>query len=172
MGALQQRLTWRAHGGAVFDGQRRYLLMRPDVLMGALPRLDAAARAQWLAAVAASAAEHGAQSLAAYAAAVGDDAEALLASTIDAAADLGWGRWRISREGEVLVLDVADSPFAAGWRACAPGPCDGAVCAPIRGLFTALAARVEGAAVVVDERRCVAADATAGSCRFTARRLA
>ena len=34
-GALRDRLRWDAARGAIADGPRRYLMVRPDVLMGA-----------------------------------------------------------------------------------------------------------------------------------------
>ena len=46
MGALRDRLAWDEGRGALQDGPRRYLMMRPDVLMGMLRRLPPEARAQ------------------------------------------------------------------------------------------------------------------------------
>lgn len=167
---LRQRLQW--DGAAVHDGPRRYLLMRPDVLMGAALRLDGSARAALFDALAASTAQHGSDSLRAYAAQVGGDAEALLTATAAAAADLGWGRWTFQQGMDGLQLQVQDSPFAAGWRAAAGAAADHTVCAPICGMFTALAAQLQGAPVQVDETACAAQTAKTapgGSCRFIAR---
>ena len=164
---LRQRLQW--DGAAVHDGPRRYLLMRPDVLMGAALRLDGAARAALFDALAASTAQHGSDSLRAYAAQVGGDAAALLEATASAAADLGWGRWTLQRLDDALQLDVHDSPFAAGWRAAAGTDAPHSVCAPIRGMFTALAAQVQDAPVQVEETACAAQTDTGGICHFIAR---
>ena len=70
MGALRDRLTWDEGRGALQDGPRRYLMMRPDVLMGAVVTMDEAARSAWLQAWADSTARHGGGSLKAYAEAV------------------------------------------------------------------------------------------------------
>lgn len=166
---LRQRLHW--DGAAVHDGPRRYLVMRPDVLMGAALRLDGAARAALFDALAASTAQHGGDSLRAYAVQVGGDPAALLEATAAAASDLGWGRWTWQRGAAGLQLDVHNSPFAAGWRAAAgeDGPdaaC--AVCAPIRGMFAALAEQVRGVSVQIDETACAAQTDTGGTCRFIA----
>lgn len=168
MAPLRERLSWQA--GAVHDGPRRYLLMRPDVLMGALVLLDEATRLRVLAALQASAREHGGASLRAYAEASPGDGAALINTTEAAAADLGWGRWQLRQEPSRLTLEVTGSPFAAGWLASSGGARAGcAVCAPIVGLFSALAALVLGSDVQASERRCVAAD-EAASCCFTAQR--
>jgi hypothetical protein len=171
---LRERLSWI--DGAVFDGPRRYLLMRDDALMGALVRLpDDAARKQWLEAVADSVREHGGQSLRAYAAAPGNSPQALAERTAAAAADLGWGQWELEtipgRGGEpLLVLTVHSSPFAAGWLTAAAGAAAGQpVCAPLVGIFGALAEQVLGGPVEVRECRC-AAQGDAEACRFEALR--
>ncbi|HEX2542220.1 MAG TPA: hypothetical protein VHM00_14185 [Caldimonas sp.] len=139
MAGLRDRLVFDAEGGTVRDGARRYVLMRPDVLMGAFARLEPKARSMALDAFAASAEEHGGDSLAAYFASVGGDASALLDATAAAAADLGWGRWSFRRDGDGLRLTVTGSPFAHGFvAAAADGPAE-PVCTPIRGLLAAAA---------------------------------
>lgn len=175
MGALQQRLAWGADG-TLHDGPRRYLMMRTDVLMGTLQRLGAEQQQAWLQAWAASTCEQGGASLRAYAQMDGADAEALTASTVQAAADLGWGQWSVTRTGGVLQLQVQGSPFVHGWRAAqaarstqqgpAPQPC----CAPISGMFTALAGMVLQGPVAVQETACAAQQpASSNACLFTAR---
>jgi uncharacterized protein len=165
---LRERLTWDGASGAVHDGPRRYLMMRPDVLMGALHGVDAATRGTMLDALAASTQLHGSQSLRAYAEQVGGDAEALMAATTAAAADLGWGRWTLRHEGLGLQLEVDHSPFVAGWCAVSSAAAPQPVCAPIRGMFGGLASIVLGAAVQAEECACAAQGAP--RCRFTARR--
>jgi predicted hydrocarbon binding protein len=160
MPRLRDRLQWDEERGAVFDGDRRYLLMRPDVLMGALLRLDDAARAAWLAAIAASAREFGGRSVQAYAASA-LDADGLLADTAAAAADLGWGRWHLARSAGMLTLDVSGSPFAEGHDSSSQP-----LCAPIAGILAALAAQVLGGPVRAREVDCAAC--AARSCRFEA----
>ena len=183
MGALRQRLSWTADG-ALHDGPRRYLMMRTDVLMGTLLRLPPAAQADWLQAWAASTQQHGAASLQAYAAMPGGDVGTLADSTVQAAADLGWGRWTIEPLGNGLQLQVHGSPFVQGWRTAqasspvsaqatlrnAP-PCS-PVCAPISGLFTALAGMLLQGPVQVTETGCAGVQgAPHDACTFSALRV-
>jgi hypothetical protein len=159
---LRDRLLWDASAGRVADGPRRYLLMRPDVLMGALRRLPPPARAQMMEAFADSVAEHGIDSIRAYFREVHEDPAALLRATVQAAADLGWGAWRFDPAPGVLGLEVSGSPFADGH-----GPADAPVCAPLRGMLRAVAEVGTGMAVAVVERQCVACGAP--HCVFEAR---
>jgi len=169
LASIRERLRWSTELGALHDGPRRYLMMRPDVWMGAVALLPVAVQGQVLEALAVSTREYGADSLRAYAAQAGGDAQALMATTAQAAADLGWGRWSLEREGDVLHLNVSGSPFAAGWPR-APRPAQ-PVCAPIRGMLEALAGIVLGGAhATTVESECAACGAAA--CRFIARRAA
>ncbi len=179
MGALRQRLSW-TDAGALQDGPRRYLMMRTDVLMGTLQRLPAPAQAAWLQAWAASTREHGAASLQAYAAelaasSIGADDAALINSTVQAAADLGWGRWQVAAHVGGLQLQVHGSPFVHGWRSAAASPSTVStqpVCAPIVGLFSALACMLLHGPADVVESCCAATQTHAeGSCSFLAHRL-
>ena len=157
-------------------------MMRTDVLMGTLQRLPAPAQVAWLQAWAASTREHGAASLQAYAADLADLAAshgnhdaALINSTVQAAADLGWGRWAVTADGHSLRLQVHGSPFVHGWRSAPADPSTAAtqpVCAPIAGLFSALASMLLHGTVDVVESCCAATQHQAdGSCGFTAHRL-
>ncbi|WP_326543965.1 hypothetical protein [Pseudorhodoferax sp.] len=172
--SLRERLRWSGDG-AVHDGPRRYLVMRPDVLMGAAARLDGPGRAAWLAAMADSARQQGGDSLRAYRQAGATETASLLATTEAAAADLGWGRWTLTLAGDALHLQVMHSPFAAGWRAAAGRAAPEPVCAPIQGLLAALADCVFGDACTIVEHHCSAVhgDGRAGNgapCQFSARR--
>jgi len=189
--SLRQRLAWDPAQGRVCDGARRYLLMRPDVLMGAVVGMPVVFRQSFFAGWAQSTRDHGADSLRAYAEMVQGDHQALMQATAAAAADLGWGRWSLTLEDSTLHLQVQDSPFVAGWAAASVGkPADEPVCAPIRGMLQALAEAVLRSAVEVQETHCQAvrpdacdpvtaqapasADALdapgpAGACRFEAR---
>ncbi len=175
MGALRQRLAW-AEDGSLHDGPRRYLMMRTDVLMGTLQRLPAAQQLDWLQAWAAAAEAHGGASLQAYAQMAGADGAALTDSTVQAAADLGWGRWAVAATADGLQLQVQGSPFVHGWRAAqglagkqATEPC----CAPISGMFSALAGMLLQGPVEVHETTCAAKQAVpADTCLFSARRAA
>jgi hypothetical protein len=176
MAGLRERLVFDHETGTVRDGPRRYLLMRPDVLMGMLARLDPAARAVAMQAFAEAAERHGGDSLSAYFASLGGDAAALLDATAAVAADLGWGRWTFSRDRDELHLVVDHSPFAHGHAAAVaalrgtaelPLP-EAPVCAPIRGLLAAAASLVIGVGARVDERACAAAGHA--RCEFVAQR--
>lgn len=168
---LRERLSW--HDGAVHDGPRRYLMMRPDVLMGAVAALDDTTRAAWLAAWADATRTQGGASLQAYSQLSGGDADALIAATTAAAADLGWGEWTLQREPQGLSLQVTNSPFVDGWRCASQAAATEPVCAPIRGMFTALTRLLLGGATQVEEVRCAATQSGAGcSCHFEARTAA
>ena len=175
-GRLRERLQYDAVHGALHDGPRRYLLLRPDSLMGALRSLDPATREVVLEAFAQSVLRHGGDSLRAYAAGAKGDSQALIAATVEAAADLGWGQWTVRQRGEALQVLVQHSPFAAGWLAADPqpgtqrnpqrDPAAPVVCAPIRGMLAALAGALGWPAVRVEELSCAAQGHT--DCRFVA----
>lgn len=163
--SLKDRLAFDALAGTVHDGPRRYLLMRSDVLMGMFRRLPSESREQALQAFAASVAEHGADSIRAYFRQVGEDPQALLAATAQAAADLGWGAWRFAAGERRLGLSVESSPFAAGH-----GESGAPVCAPIAGMLAAVASVATGIECEAVELRCAACGAP--RCEFEARWLA
>lgn len=170
MGDLRKRLRWN-RSGALHDGPRRYLMTRTDVMMGTVKLLDDAGQRAMLDAWAASTRQHGADSLRAYAETVGHEKAALIAATVESAADLGWGLWTVTRDGATLRLSVEDSPFAAGWAAATTRPADQPVCAPIRGMFGALAELLMSTRVVVEECDCAALwPGTGHGCHFVARK--
>lgn len=166
MGGLRDRLAWHDAQGAIADGPRRYLMMRPDVLMGAVAALEPAARQAWLDAWAASTTRHGGASLQAYAQAVAFDGDALAAATVQAAADLGWGAWQLQRGPDLLQLQVTGSPFVDGWHAAAGTPAAQPVCAPVRGMLAALAQLLlPPGPLQVEETDCAALHAPDAPCR-------
>ncbi len=167
MPALHERLFFDTARGAVLDDDRRYVLLRADVLMGIFARLDGAARDVALAAFGRSVAENGAGSVRAYRAGAGG-AAALLATIEDAAASLGWGRWRLDLgraddiAAPVLGLTVENSPFAA---AAPPGTQH--ACHAIAGMLEALAGALWSCDAEARETHCAASGAV-GACRFVA----
>lgn len=163
MTPLEQRLVFDLEAGEVRDADRRYLLMRPDVLMGALARLDPQDRSRVLEALADSAAENGGKSVRAYLAELGGKPDDLFEMTSSAAAALGWGRWAFESEPGSVRLTVHNSPFAAGF-----GPCAQPVCAPISGVLRSVVESMLHGPILVTERSCVAQGA--GACRFVATR--
>jgi uncharacterized protein len=152
MAALWTRLHLDEAQGTIHDGDRRYLMMRPDVLMGMLHELPSAVQVQVLAGFMASACRQGGKSVSAYRDQPGGQgSDALCEVMIDSAASLGWGRWAFRRDGQALMLEVVNSPFAAGH-----GPSNHAVCAPIAGIFQSLASMVLACDAEVNELACAA----------------
>jgi predicted hydrocarbon binding protein len=164
MNAFVARLHFDTDVGAIHDGPRRYLMMRHDVLMGALARLDSALLATVLQAFTASTRQHGGDSIAAYAREQGLDR--LLDITCNGAAALGWGTWHmVHQAGEALELTVHNSPFAAG-AAGASVP----MCAPIAGILHSVAEQVLGRTIHVTEVTCAANHPDGHhACHFVAR---
>jgi predicted hydrocarbon binding protein len=159
MSAFWDRIRINESDGTIFDGDRRYLLMRPDVLMGMLHELPATLRDQVLSALAASTYKNGGKSIAAYLHSNGH--AQLQQSVIDGAAAFGWGVWRITHFARSAELEVDNSPFAAGH-----GPSGTPVCAPIGGIFHSLAQALMGGEVQVTETQCTAHGGD--RCRFIA----
>ncbi len=158
MTAFRDRLDWAVTPGRVMDGPRRYLLLRPEALMGIFRRLDPAARLLALDAFAASVLEMGSDSARAYADMTGGTGAALARTVADSAPDLGWGTWQFHISPDQVALTVNDSPFAAGFgQALSP------VCHPIRGMVAAVAGLVLGRPAVAIETACAAMGASACS---------
>lgn len=159
--SFKDRLTLDEAQGAWWDQGRRYMLIRPDALMGLFRELPAAMRGEAFAALARSITRQGADSARAYRA-MGGTGPALLDVVAATAPQLGWGRWRFELEPDLLRLTVTNSPFAAGY-----GSADEAVCHPIRGMMTAVGEMVLDRPVTVVETHCAAMGAP--ECRFEAR---
>ncbi len=160
---LLDRLTADLEAGTLHDGEIRYLMLRHDALMGVFKRLSEPARREALAAFADSIFENGGRSAAKYRA-MGADGAKLLDVIVATAPQLGWGSWRFTeRTPDRLMLEVRNSPFAAGYGA-SPDP----VCAPIRGMLRAVSGMVLDGATAVEETECAAQGKPA--CRFVARR--
>lgn len=159
---FRERLAWDPERGEIRDGEIRYLLIRPDALMGAVLHLPPEMRATALAAFAASVHRHGGGSARKYRGMGAADPDALLQVVAATAPQLGWGRWRFEEAGPGrLRLEVENSPFAAGH-----GAAEGPVCAPIAGMLRAVAELVLGGEAAVRETDCAAAGAAC--CRFEA----
>lgn len=160
---FRERLSFDAGAGEIRDGEVRYLLIRPDTLMGAFALLPAALRDQALDALARATTEHGAKSARRYQAMGTGQAQELLATIAATAPELGWGLWTLHPGADgALDLEVRNSPFAAGF-----GASDGPVCAAIAGMLAAVAGLVAGREMAAREVACAAAGAA--SCRFEAR---
>ena len=159
---FRERLAFDAARGEIRDETRRYMMMRPEALMGLFRRLEGPARDEAFAALAASIVEMGGDSARAYRAHGGGDPDRLLATVAATAPDLGWGVWRFERSDGALRLVVANSPFAVGF-----GPADRPVCSAIVGMMTAVSRLVLGEQAAAEEIACAACGAPA--CRFEAR---
>jgi hypothetical protein len=161
MSGFRERLEWDAEHGAIIDQTRRYMMIRPDALMGALATLPEPARRTVFWSLEASVFQQGADSARAYAA-MGGGGDALLATVAATAPQLGWGVWEVSRETGRILLTVKNSPFAAACPRGMPYP----VCTPIQGMLRAVSGMVFGRLTRVIETECAAIDAP--ECRFVA----
>lgn len=159
--SFRVRLTHDPDAGAWFDQTRRYMLLRPEALMGIFQRQPEAERAIALQALQDSVFEQSSDSARAYRA-MGGTGDALIGAIEASAPELGWGRWRFEREGDVLKLEVRNSPFAAGF-----GPSAAPVCAAITGMMRAVSTLVFGKPKQAREVQCAATGHDA--CRFEAK---
>ena len=157
-GGFADRL--QAARGGLFDGETRYLLLRADTLAGLFERLAPAAQRAALDAFAEAVREYGGRSVARYAAAAGAGTAELLALLAETAPQLGWGEWRFTgTDTATLALRVDNSPFTVLAPAVA-----GPRCAPIAGMFGAIASQCAGRALRGEEWRCAGEGAAA--CEF------
>ncbi|ASC89205.1 V4R domain-containing protein [Alcaligenes faecalis] len=162
MTEFRDRLSWDAAQGQILDDDRRYLMMRVDVLMGLFRRLDEPARTQALDALGQAVMEQGGLSAKAYWEAINHDPQALLHSIADISAQLGWGNWDIQTKATgALQVRVKNSPFAWGF-----GPHDRPLCRPIVGMLTAVGQLIYDQHVQVQETHCCAQGFHA-DCLFT-----
>ena len=164
MTEFRDRLLFDAARGEYRDGDIRYMMIRPDALMGMIAELPGPVRPQALEAFARAIHRFGGRSARAYQESGASEADTLLRTIEATAPQLGWGRWTLTRTTEGLALRVENSPFAAG-----AGPSPHPVCAPIRGMLTAVGDMTLGG-VRVTETACAATGAAC--CRFTAVRSA
>ncbi len=183
--SLAERLRHDLEQGQILDQDRRYLMLRADVLMGLFAELEPAPRAQALRALGRSVQRHGAGSVQAYARLLAGGTEgaapsapsapsasslsrasvesaaarALLGDMAAAAATLGWGVWEFEPDGTGLRLTVRNSPFAAAARGL--GLQGEPVCHAIAGMAEALAQALWSAPAEVSE--CCAAQGPPGA---------
>lgn len=158
MTGFRDRLEFDPQRGEYRDGGIRYMMIRPDALMGMIAELPPEMRVHALDAFARSIRRFGGRSAHAYRNAGAAEADALLRVIEDTAPQLGWGRWRIRAEADGLEVTVENSPFAAG-----AGPSAHPVCTPILGMLMAVGEMTHGP-VRVEETACAATGASC--CRF------
>lgn len=158
---FRDRLRYDAELGEYRDGPVRYLMIRPDALMGVLHQLPPEQRPNVLAAFARSVTAAGGDSARMYQAQGGDEAAALAQTIAETAPQLGWGAWTMEVGDGRIDVRVSNSPFAAGFgRAEAP------VCHPIVGMLQAVGPMILGGPVRARETACAATGASA--CEFVA----
>lgn len=165
MGEFFDRLIRDHASGTITDGEIRYVMFRADVIVGLINALDPPIRANTLRQFAATVADRGGDSLNRYFDTLNGDIEALIDTVAATAADLGWGQWVFERNPESMTLRVCNSPFI-GIDNGDGGPS----CAPIDGIFQALAALAGYPSSTRLEVDCAGRGAAA--CRFVAARPA
>lgn len=163
--SLREKLHWHTESGQIMDQDRRYIMLRTDVLMGIFTRLAPDAQRAALAAFGQAVKASGGQSAKAYFESLGNDAQRLLHTMQAYSADLGWGVWEFDRQSETQwQLTVHNSPFAAGFGASATP-----VCAAITGMLATVGELITQAAVSVEETACAAQGC--GRCTFQIRSI-
>ena len=149
-------------------GPNRYLLIRPDALMGLFKRLDIADRLLALQAFASSVEEYGGKSAASYAGAGFSESRTLISAITEIAPQLGWGQWAFDLKPSGLDLSVSNSPFVIGF-----GRSDHPVCAPICGMLAAISEQIFGRRLSVTETQCASTSMKdtklSKVCKFSAR---
>jgi len=162
---LRERLRFDTDNGQVLDEDRRYVLMRADVLMGLFSELPEQTRMDTLAALSRSVFRHGSNSVRAYAQSLGSASDELLNAVGMGAASLGWGVWSFEHGSDSCILRVKNSPFA---RAAGPSPHP--LCAPILGMFQAVCSHVWQQPATVLETSCCGCNphAAGDECTFQA----
>ena len=151
--SFRERLVFDSARGEYRDGAIRYMMIRPDALMGLFAELPPEQRLGALAALGRSVCKHGGQSAASYQAMGATDAARMMQTIAQTAPQLGWGVWRFHPQPEVVMLEVENSPFAAA----APNSRH-PVCHAITGMLTAIGPMVLGGATNATEQRCAAQD--------------
>jgi predicted hydrocarbon binding protein len=165
---LHERLQFDTSRGQVLDADRRYVLMRADVLMGMFAFLPPLASRQALEALARSVCTHGSDSVRAYADPADPDSLRLFDAVAQGASSLGWGVWEFELGERSCRLQVRNSPFAAAFRKMRSP-----ACAPIAGMLQAVCSHAwkkDCVALEVECSACAAAVDAAheGLCRFEA----
>lgn len=165
---LHQRLQFDTAHGQVLEMDRRYVLLRADVLMGIFEMLQPQHRAEALDAFARSVLAYGSRSVQAYDQLGEGGATGLFNAVAEGAASLGWGAWTFKLDGHTCALQVLNSPFAhAAKRLGAPA------CAPILGMLRAVCTHVWARPCVAYELLCSGCSGSAhgleGICHFEAR---
>jgi predicted hydrocarbon binding protein len=144
--------------GGLTLGGARYLLIRPETLVGLQKAVEGALGARAAACVAAGGRAGGARATAS----LDGTAEERVGRLLRIGGEIGWGEFALERlTATELAVVVRHSPVAESY-----GPAAAPVCHLIRGVLESLAAATFGRPAQVVETACVAMGAPA--CRFVA----
>ena len=144
--------------GGLTLGGARYLLIRPETLVGLQKAVEGALGERAAACIAAGGRAGGANA----AAALDGTAEERIGRLLRIGGEIGWGEFALERlTGTELAVSVRRSAVAEAY-----GPSTAPVCHLIRGVLESLAAATFGRPSTVVETACAAMGAPA--CRFVA----
>ncbi|AML51833.1 V4R domain-containing protein [Falsihalocynthiibacter arcticus] len=160
--SFRDRLSYDAKAGTYYDGDMRYMFIKPEAVMGIVLEMPPEQRPAVFDAMIRSVFTNGGKSAQSYKDAGAGASESLLAVIRETSGQLGWGDWDTVLTEKSLRVTVRNSPFAAGY-----GDSDVPVCALIVGMLTAVSEMIFGAATRVTETTCAAMGAD--ECRFEAR---
>lgn len=147
--SLHERLRFDVDNGQVLDQDRRYVLMRADVLMGMFELMPPDLRARAMQACAASVVKYGMASVRAYQRMANLEGAQLFEAVGAGAPSLGWGTWSFELQGHSCRLHVRNSPFAQAANGLGQP-----ACAPILGMLEAVSTLAWGGPCRVREVRC------------------
>ncbi|MEM8496678.1 MAG: V4R domain-containing protein [Pseudomonadota bacterium] len=136
--------------GDVHCGAIRYVLMRPDVLMGLFSNLEPGDRQKALDSLETSAYQNGQASMREYQKQQFSGPKEMLDFFCESAARLGWGSfsYEFGASG-APTFKVSNSPFSLGF-----GPSETPVCAPIAGILRAFIEVFFGGSPAIQEVSC------------------
>ena len=160
--SFRDRLEYDAEAGTCHDSGMRYIFVKPEAFMGVALEMSEDQRPAVFEAMIRAVIKKGGKSAQAYKAAGAADPQALLAVIRKNGGPAWLGRWTSELTADTLRVTAHGSPFAAGY-----GASDVPVCAPIRGMLTAVSGMIFNTPTMVDEVQCAATGATC--CFFEAR---
>ena len=144
--------------GGLTLGGARYLLIRPETLVGLQKAVEHALGERAASCIAAGGRAGGARA----AGSLGGSAEERVGRLLRIGGEIGWGEFALERlTATELSVSVRHSPVAESY-----GPSAAPVCHLIRGVLESLATATFGRPATVAETACVATGAPA--CRFVA----
>ncbi len=162
-----RRLRWDPARGRLVIGGIRYVLVRPETLVGAQKAVEGVLGERAGPALAAGGVAGGGASARRYREAIGRGGEDLVRRFCRTGGQIGWGRLEpvsLDEPQGRLVVEVEGSPFAEAYgRSSRP------VCHLLRGVLAGLGRTVFGAEAETEETACAARGDP--RCRFEVTRL-